>query len=157
MVYMTWLVMFGNGVRIGMERIITVVHQLRIHQGRTQALCGCCGVVFGAALLATCGWLPAATTIPIIEPTTSGSDVWRICLNYPFATGQSDTNTARRRFRTERERSRLIAVVRLGNGFPLMLGAGGSDFQLYKRQNPYHIPLISGCAKNTGGWRNQPY
>ena len=53
--------------------------------------------------------------------------------------------------------SRLFAVVLLDNGFPLMLGAAGSDFRLYKRQNPCYIPLISGCAKTTGGWRNQSY
>ena len=74
-----------------------------------------------------------------------------------FTTGQSATNTARRRCSTERPASRLIAVFRLDNGFPLMLGADGPDFRLYKRQNPYYIPLISGCAKTTGGWRNQSY
>jgi len=39
---------FGNGVRIGMERIIIVNPQLRIRQGQAVAHPGCCGAVLGS-------------------------------------------------------------------------------------------------------------
>jgi len=53
--YMIWPVMSGNGVRIGMERTIIVVHQQRTHQGWAQAHTGCCGVVIGTAIRTACG------------------------------------------------------------------------------------------------------
>ena len=80
---MIWRVTFGNGVRIGMERTIIVVHQLRIRQGRTQAPGGCCGVVIGSTLLATCGWLTATTTVRLVGTTTTGFDVCQDRSSYP--------------------------------------------------------------------------
>lgn len=53
--YMIWRAMFGNGVRIGLMETTIQFPQLRIHQGRAQANSGCCGVVVGTAILATCG------------------------------------------------------------------------------------------------------
>ena len=63
MVYMTSLEMLGNGVRTGMIATKTAVR---------------CGVVIGSAILSTCGWLAAPTTLQIVEAAASGFDVWRM-------------------------------------------------------------------------------
>ena len=66
MVYMTSLEMLGNGVRTGMIATKTAV---------------CCGVVIGSAILSTCGWLAAPTTLQIVEAAASGFDVYQMYLH----------------------------------------------------------------------------
>ncbi len=85
MAYTTWQATLGNGVRIGMALITIVNLQLRTRQGRAQAPSGCCGVVVGTSILATCGWLTASTTaFRIIGTSASGFDVCQDRLNYPW-------------------------------------------------------------------------
>ena len=75
--------MFGNGVRIGMVLITTATQLRPTRWGRAKAQAGWCGVVIGTAILTTCGWLSATTTLRFIGPTAAGFDVCQDRLNYP--------------------------------------------------------------------------
>ena len=73
--FMTWLVMFGNIVRIGTERTTTVVHRLTPLGGQRLVQEECCGVVLGLTIPSSYGWLFATSTIRPIGPTTLDFDV----------------------------------------------------------------------------------
>ena len=74
MVYMTWLVMFGNSVRIGMMKITIVTHLPTTHQGQRLARIECRAGAVGLTIAITCVWL-TATTIPMIGTAPTGFDV----------------------------------------------------------------------------------
>ncbi len=70
MVFMTWRVTFGNGVRIG----IPVIKKIE-----------CCGAVLGSMVSTTCGWLLATTTFRIIGATSTDFDVCQDRISYLFS------------------------------------------------------------------------
>ena len=69
MVYMTWRAMSGNGVPIGMERIIIAFLPRITHRGLTLANIGCCVGGLGTTLRNTCVLLTAAAAIQSV-PTS---------------------------------------------------------------------------------------
>ena len=84
MACMIWRAMFGNGVPIGMMKIIIAVHPRVIHKDRVRAVTVFCGAVLGTTILeipvgfSTYVWLTATTAFPRL-PSTSTTSVFVVC------------------------------------------------------------------------------
>ena len=80
-----------------------------------------CGVVLGDSRRTSSVLLAAASAL-LVGTTAAGFAVWRMCLKYSLPPSQLATNLLAGVAQPIETASRLIAVVQLDNGFPLMLG-----------------------------------
>ena len=80
--YTIWQVMYMNGVQIGMMRITTTLHHLKIQKGQNQAQRGDeyyevgLGIILQATLHVACSYLLATVTIRLIDPKALVFDVF---------------------------------------------------------------------------------
>ena len=72
MVYMTWRAMSGNGVPIGMERIIIAFLPRITHRGLTLANIGCCVGGLGTTLRNTCVFANRGSGNPVRPNVDAG-------------------------------------------------------------------------------------
>ena len=84
---MTWVVICPNGVRIGLEKIITVIHRLKTRRGQillAHYRIECIEALLGGTVFSACGWLFATAGDRILGAILLGFAAFQDCLNYPL-------------------------------------------------------------------------